>query len=86
MTDLFMIKHSLVCFSLLYGCFDLYVEETIVEEEVENELQDEVEVFEFLPQTQKQRKKKSKGKKGKKGHKKNKKVISRIVEKSKSHY
>ncbi|XP_050712143.1 sushi, von Willebrand factor type A, EGF and pentraxin domain-containing protein 1-like isoform X3 [Eriocheir sinensis] len=56
-------------------------EETIVEEEDENEVQDEVEVFEFLPQTQKLKKSKKKGKKGKKGHKKNREVLSRVVEK-----
>lgn len=63
-------------------------EETIVEEEVEveNELEDEVEVFEFPSQIHKVKKNKKKKNKGKKGNKKkNKRVLSRIVEKSKSY-
>lgn len=53
-----------------------------MEEEVENDVQDEVEAFGFLSQTQNRRKNKNKGKKD---HRKNsRKVISRMVERSKS--
>lgn len=52
---------------------------------MENDLQDEVETFGVLSRVQKGKKNKSKGNKGKKGHRKTKKVLSRMVEKSKSY-